>query len=74
MEELVKQRIAGLQLECDLLSAEIELYKSGEKQEFAYGRAGQRVDITALWSRYMRARMSVMRSAIAELRALYRSA
>jgi hypothetical protein len=68
----LKQRIAGLQLEYDLLASEVELYKSGEKREFAYTMGGLRSDITDLWSQYLQARMSVKRSAIAKLRRLQR--
>ncbi len=67
-EDVVRSRIEGLQLECDLLAADIELRKDGSVREFAYAPNGQRVDISELWLAHQRATLALKRSTLRKLR------
>jgi hypothetical protein len=67
----MQQRLNGLRTECDLLSAEIELYRSGDRREYDYAPNGSRVDITELWIAHLQAVLAVKRSLRAKLKARY---
>jgi hypothetical protein len=64
-------RLKGLQSECDLLSAEIELCRSGGRREYDYAPNGSRVDITDLWIAHLQAVLAVKRSLRAKLKERY---
>jgi hypothetical protein len=67
----VTRRIQGLQLECDLLAAEIQRMKTGEIREYDTGPTIGRCEITDLWKDYLRAILAVKRSVIRKLRWQY---
>ncbi len=69
----MRARIQGLQLEADLLAADIELRQRGETREFAYAPNGSRIDITDLWLAHLRAKLAVKRSMLRKLRERYQA-
>ena len=62
-----------MQLECDLLAAEIEQYRAGETGEYDYAPNGIRIDLTDLWVAYLSALLGVKRSALRKLKDRYRA-
>jgi hypothetical protein len=62
-----------MQLECDLLAAEIEQYRSGERGEYDYAPNGSRIDITELWVAYLLALLGVKRSVLRKLKDKYKA-
>ena len=68
------KRTDGLQAECDLLSADLVLYEAGERKEEDFGPNKVRIDLTDIWTEYLRARLALNQSMIRKLKARYRSA
>ena len=66
----MRNRVQGLQSECDLLAVDLLQIQSGERREYEYGPNGERIDITDVWLEYLRARIAMKRSLIVRLRAL----
>jgi hypothetical protein len=63
-----------LQAECDLLSADLVLYETGERKEEDFGPNKARIDLTDIWMEYLHARLALNQSMIRKLKARYRSA
>ena len=68
------KRTEGLQAECDLLSADLVLYETGQRKEEDFGPAKQRIDLTDIWMEDLRARLALNQSMIRKLKARYKSA